>query len=110
MPPPMTEATYNNAINTMHPSYVELATIEMKESAVSLRKQTLEHDEEDTICDTAVSCDDTWQRRGYASLNGVLNAISIDTGKCLAYETLVKNYKSCEMWSSRKETLEYENT
>ena len=26
MPPPMMEATYNNAINTMHPSYVELAT------------------------------------------------------------------------------------
>ena len=26
MPPPMTEATYNNAINTMHPSYVEVAS------------------------------------------------------------------------------------
>ena len=54
MPPPMTEATYNNAINTMYPSYVEVASKEMKESAIILRKQTLEHYEEDSICDTAV--------------------------------------------------------
>ena len=80
----------------MHPSYVEVAGKERKESAVSLRKQTLEYYEEDTICDTAVACDDTWQRRGYASLNGIVNAISIDTGKCLAYETLaIANLVRC---------------
>ena len=75
MPPPMTEATYNNAINTMHPSYVDVASKEMKESALSLKKQTLEHYEEDAICYTAVSCDGTWKRRGYASLAGVVNAM-----------------------------------
>ena len=110
MPPPMTEATFNNIITkSMHPAYVEVAGNNMKDSALNLRKQILDNYEEDIICNTAVSCDGTWQRRGYASLNGVVSAISIDTGKCLAYETLVKNCKSCETWASRKGTLEYDN-
>ena len=110
MPPPMTEATFNNIITkSMHPAYVEVASNNMKDSALNLRKQILDNYEEDIICNTAVSCDGTWQRRGYASLNDVVSAISIDTGKCLAYETLVKNCKSCETWASRKGTLEYDN-
>ena len=44
------------------------------------------------------SCIIWWQRRGYASLNGVVSAISIETGKSLSYECLVKKCKSCEMW------------
>ena len=35
--------------------------------------------------------------------------ISIDTGKCLSYECLVKNCESCEMWESRKDTSEYDD-
>ena len=31
------------------------------------------------IVDTSVSCDGTWQKRGYASLNGVVTVISVDT-------------------------------
>ena len=49
------------------------------------------------ICDTAASCDDTLQRRGNTSLNGVVNAISIYTGEYLAYKTRVKDGKSCKM-------------
>ena len=55
------------------------------------------------MCDVSASFDGTWQRRGYASLNGVLTAISIENGKCLDYECLTKNCKMCEMWHSRKE-------
>ena len=47
--------------------------------------------EEEEVCDTAVSCDGAWQRRGYASLNDVIISISVETGKCLAYECLVRN-------------------
>ena len=35
--------------------------------------------EDDTV-NTAVSVDGPWQRRGYASLNGVATAIQIDNG------------------------------
>ena len=89
--------------------YKEVADSEMKYSGRALRKEIMEEFDEDEVCDTAVSCDGTWQRRGYSSLYGVVTAISIETGKCLAYECLVKNCKSCEMWAARKGTLEYEN-
>ena len=62
----------------------------------------------DGICDVTASFDGTWQRRGYASLNGVVSCISIDTGKCLAYECLTKKCKSCDVWEKRKGTDEYE--
>ena len=51
--------------------------------------------EDDTV-NTAVSVDGPWQRRGYASLNGLVTAISIDNGKCLTYECLIKKSKLFE--------------
>ena len=73
-----------------------------------LRKQILDEYTEDEVCDIAVSCDGTWQRRGYASLNGVVSAISIESGKCLSHECVVNNCKSCEMWVTPKGTREHE--
>ena len=35
------------------------------------------------IVDTAVSVDGSWQRRGFSSLNGVVTAVSMETGKFL---------------------------
>ena len=99
----MTGLTFNDTITTtMHPSYVEVACEDMQNSATDLRKQILDEYIGDEVCDIAVSCDGPWQGRRYASLNGVVSAISIESGKCLSYECLVKNCKSCEMWATRK--------
>ena len=38
----------------------------------------------------AVSCDGTWKRRGFSSLNGCVATISMDTGKILDVEPLSK--------------------
>ena len=90
MPPPMADVTYNETVKSrLHPAYVDVARKNMKDAA--------EEYHENTVCDTAVSCDGTWQRRGFASLNGVVTAVIIDTGKCLSYECLVKTCKACEM-------------
>ena len=45
--------------------------------------------------DVAVSCDGTWQRRGYSSHNGVMNILSMDTGKILDTEPMSKFCKTC---------------
>ena len=65
----------------------------MQEAAEKLRKGIMEYYDEKVACDTAVSCDGTWQRRGFASLNGAVTAISVESGKYLAYECLVKTCK-----------------
>ena len=43
----------------------------------------------------AVSCDGTWQRRGFSFSNGCVTAISMDTGKVLDVEPLSKVCKKC---------------
>ena len=47
------------------------------------------------VVDTGVSCDSTWQRRGFSSLNGVFAAISIDSGKMFDVEPMSRSCKSC---------------
>ena len=46
--------------------------------------------------DVGVSVDGTWQRRGFSSNNGVVTAISIDTGKVVDVEIMSKICKGCK--------------
>ena len=52
--------------------------------------------------DIVVSCNGTWQRRGFSSLNGVVTVIASDTGKCVDYRVKLKQCTSCTSWESRK--------
>ena len=80
--PPMRGLTFNDTITTtMHPSYVEVTCKDMQNSATDIRKQIVGEYTEDEVCHIAVSCDGTWHRRGYASLNDVVSAVSIESGK-----------------------------
>ena len=108
LPPPMAETTYNETVKFMlHP--VDVAAQSMKDDAKEVRREILDDYDENAVCDTAVSCNGSWQRRGYASLNGVVTSINIDSGKCLPYQCLVKTCKACELWSQRKGTIDYVN-
>ena len=49
------------------------------------------------MADIEVSVDGTWQRRGYSSLNGVVVAISIDTGKIVDLEVLTRYCRQCDI-------------
>ena len=106
MPPPMADVTYNETVNSrLYPAYVDVARQNMKDAAEELCREVSEEYDENTVCDTAVSCDGTWQHSGIASLNGVVTAVSIDTGKCLSYECLVKKHVK----PARKGSIDYEN-
>ena len=65
--------------------------------------------EKEEICDMNASFDGTWQYLGYASFNGVVTAVNIENGKCLAYEFLTKNCKSCAMQDLRQGAEEYDS-
>ena len=51
--------------------------------------------------EVGVSVDGSRQRRGHASHNGIVMAISIDTGKCLDIEVLNNKCKQCMLWKKR---------
>ena len=44
-----------------------------------------------------MSCDGTWQKRGFSSRNGCVTVISIDTGKVLDVEAFSQACKQCEL-------------
>ena len=56
------------------------------------------------IVDTSVSCDGTWERRGFSSLNGTVACISMDTGKVLDIEIMSRYCQSCVTNASLEKT------
>ena len=49
----------------------------------------------DETADVGVSVDGTWQRKGFTSMNGVVTAISVDSGKVVDVSILSKSCKGC---------------
>ena len=62
-----------------------------------------------TLVNCPVSCDGTWQKRGFSSQNGCVSVISIDTGKVLDLEAMSKASKQCQLHSHLdKDSGEYQ--
>ena len=89
MTPPMAVTTYHETIANMHSVYMECAEFNTRAAANEIREELLEECTAESIADV-VSVDGTWQRRGFSSLNGAVNVISLLSGKCLAFEALTK--------------------
>ena len=79
MPRPMTKNNYDKSTNV-----IIKATHTVAEETIADAGEEIRNTVDDEIVDTSVSCDGSWQRRGYSSLNCVVTAISMDTGKILA--------------------------
>ena len=93
---PMNQPTYDDIVSRLHISYMKLANDNMKAAAVQIRHENLGDEyAEDNIANIDISADGTWQRRGYASLNGAVTVIGMDNGKCLAFQALTNVCKSC---------------
>ena len=65
----------------------------------------LKPDFKDGLVKCGVSCDGTWQTRGFASLNGCVS----DTGKVLDVEALSKVCKKCKLHKDDKQLGYYSN-
>ena len=61
-----------------------------------------------SIANIDISTAGAWQRRGYASLNGLVTIIAMDTNQCVDFEVLAKTCKSCESNEKKKGTEQYE--
>ena len=85
-------------------SYSKVATGCMLEAANEVHSGA----DDNLLCDIAVSCDGTWQKRGFSSLLGGATVILVDTGKCLGYKVMSKKCSLCTLWENRKGTDAYE--
>lgn len=62
----------------------------------------------DEIINILISCDGTWQKRGFSSLFGAVFIIAYETGKVIDYAVLSKYCSGCKKWENRdKSQAEY---
>ena len=77
-----------NAINEeLMTAYHQVAVVSMKNAAEEIKSSVVDADRLGNLAKCCVSLDCTWQKRGHASLNGVVTAIGYN-GKCLDYHVL----------------------
>ena len=113
MPPPINLNAFVKASTKLHGVYTDTAHESMKQASLEVKKSCLKQNVDteseenivteetvinaETVVDTLVSFDGTWQKRGYASLNGVVTAMS-SQGKCLDVEIMSKKCKACQQF------------
>ena len=67
------------------------------------------HESSANVYDCDVSVDGSWQRRGYASLNGFVSAIERVSNKIVDIDVATKDCRSCKYWESKEGETGYEN-
>ena len=94
LPKPMTANSYDKIVNRLNVVAKEVTNETMRDASEDLLCKSKDPND-DTVIDTAVSCDGSWQKRGYSSLNGVVTVISTDNSKILDIEPMTQTCKSC---------------
>ena len=73
-----------------------------------LQKKFIHSGSQSDTVKCAVSCDGTWQKRGFSSLNGCVSVITMETGKINDVEPMTKICWECKRHENDRETQEYE--
>ena len=94
MPSPMTVKNYDLAVSKITKHVVNIAEQTMTEAVKEIK--SLKETPADSIVDIPISCDGSWQRRGFASLNGSFTSISLDTGKIVDIQVMSRYCKGCK--------------
>ena len=103
--PPMACATFSEMNKELAACYSMVADNSMLQAVHEIKGD----DNDDLVCNIAVSCNGTWQNRGYSSLNGVVSLISVETEKVIDYSVLAKKCAQCTAWESRRGTEDFDN-
>ena len=90
MPTPMTHNNYDKVVANVCNLTKDDVLETMQDAAKEIKG------EEEGMFNTAVSVDGSWQKRGYSSFNGVVTAISIETGKILDVEPFTRICFGCK--------------
>ena len=102
LPKPMAKSNYDNIVRTTKNAVKCIAEDTMKMAAQEIAEKG--HKDDDGIVDAAISCDGSWQKRGFSSLNGLVACISMDTGRVVDVEPMSRYCKSCKQNEKLKTT------
>lgn len=94
MPHPPAAKNYTKILSVITTCVRSIAKDSMSQEAEELRYLKGQNDSNETeTVDCGVSCDGTWQKRGFSSRNGCVTAIS-DTGKVLMLRPSARHVSS----------------
>ena len=102
MPPPMAKKAFASISDDLFGAYEDVANKSMARAADEVKE-----DKSAEINDCQVTIDGTWQKRGYASLNGAVIAASKE-GKVIDFQIMSKHCMGCRIWKSREGTPAYD--
>ena len=103
IPQPMKYLVYENINSKLYISYSEVARELMLKAADEIGQDTLgDNFSNDAIANIKVSWDAAWERREFASLNGICTLIS--GRKVIDTEVLTKYCHSCNLWEHKKDS------
>ena len=100
LPPPMTKKKYSKITQTTHKAVKTVAESCMSDAAREIKIVSAANDT--AIFDTSVSNDGTWQRCGFASMNGNRATISLESGRIIDTEPMscyCQEYPDNDFWS-----------
>lgn len=101
IPKPLAKKNYAKLVNTIALACKKPAQDAMLEAASELKRN---HGNKEVVVDTSISCDGSWQRRGFSSLNGFVSAISMDSGKIVDIEPMSRYCRQCSTNEKLKQT------
>ena len=104
LPKPMTAYNYDKIANWLNVVVREVANETMRDASQDFLSKSKDPND-DTVIDTAVSCDGSRQKKGYSSLIGVITVISMDNGKTLDIEPMTWTCKSWLLHEKLKASL-----
>ena len=87
---PVSTLQYHKINQKLHAAYVDTASKSMRAAAAEVKSLVLSDETAQDTADCQVSVDDTWQKRGFVSLNGIVTVISEENGKCTDIEVNIE--------------------
>ena len=105
LPPPVSRNIYKLHMDAV----CHEAEAEAQYSMQRARQEVHEHygaSSSDDVVDILISCDGTWQKRGFSSLFGAVFIIAYETGKVIDYIVLSKHCAGCKQWEDQDKTSE----
>ena len=90
LPKPMSASSYDNIVKFVMKASKSVAEETMNDVAGEIKETS-----NGEIVNTSISCDSSWQRRGFSSMNGVVTAISMINGKVIDSEPMTRQCRIC---------------
>ena len=100
LPMPVSKNSYTAHVQAIS----KYALLQAQASMDTARKEVrtfYKAESDDEIVDVVVSCDGTWQRRGFSSLLGAVFIICYESGKVLDFVVKSKFCKGCKHWEKK---------